>query len=406
VHGYDPLFGARFLRRTLEREITSALAGLLVQGRPARGARARLTVRRDRIEARLVPPEQPVPARRAPVVLPAGSTTETRTLDRAALVVLARGTRHAAGGLLAALEEKRRQVSRLLDVMNAPGFWDRGADTREVLDQYRRLDVAVQVEERFAHALRALEAPLRDPEAGDTARLARAVDTAARALREWQDRLAEEGASDVWLLLERTDPFRPADTWLIDLARMELAWCARRHLQAGVVACEMTDGELSRLVLHVEGPGARASLAAEEGLHVRDRKAGPDLRARITLVDRQPDDPAARETVTRTRRREGPLGLALVCVTRLEVASSGMTIELLGGDARTLADLRHDLDTHVRQRTGRDGSDVARTYGRDGVGARDPRTGATVVRLKDALRGELGSLFEAWRAGGTETVAT
>jgi hypothetical protein len=341
-------------------------------------------VRRDRIEARLVPPDQPARERRAPVVLPAGATTETRTLDHDALVALARETRHAAGGLLAALEEKRREVSRLLDLMNAPGFWDRGADTREVLDQYRRLDVVVQVEERFA----------------------RAVETAARALREWQDRLAEEGASEIWLLLERADPFRPADTWLIDLARMELAWCARRHLQAGVVACEVTDGELSRLVLHVEGPGARASLAAEEGLHVRDRKAGPDLRARITLVDRQPDDPAARETVTRTRRREGPLGLALVCATRLEVASSGMTIELLGGDARTLADLRHDLDTHVRQRTGRDGSDVARTYGRDGVGARDPRTGATVVRLKDALRGELGPLFEAWRAGGTEAVAT
>src|SRR5438046_5974086 len=51
VQGYDPRFGARFLRRTLERDVTGALAALLVRGKIASGARAVLNVRRDRIEA-------------------------------------------------------------------------------------------------------------------------------------------------------------------------------------------------------------------------------------------------------------------------------------------------------------------------------------------------------------------
>jgi hypothetical protein len=40
---------------------------------------------------------------------------------------------------------------------------------------------------------------------------------------------------------------------------------------------------------------------------------------------------------------------------------------------------------------------LARTYGKDGVGARDPRTGATALRIKDVLRGNLDPFFEAWR---------
>ncbi|MGB5546131.1 MAG: hypothetical protein WBM74_06130, partial [Polyangiales bacterium] len=41
--------------------------------------------------------------------------------------------------------------------------------------------------------------------------------------------------------------------------------------------------------------------------------------------------------------------------------------------------------------------DPARHYAYEGHGAKDPRTGATVARRKDALRGKLHPLLDAWR---------
>jgi hypothetical protein len=72
-------------------------------------------------------------------------------------------------------------------------------------------------------------------------------------------------------------------------------------------------------------------------------------------------------------------------------------LDLVASDPEILVELLADFDAHHRLDGERQLS-VARTYGKDGVGARDPRTGATVLRLKDALRGELDPFLEAWRA--------
>jgi hypothetical protein len=42
---------------------------------------------------------------------------------------------------------------------------------------------------------------------------------------------------------------------------------------------------------------------------------------------------------------------------------------------------------------------VARIYGDESVGARDPRTGVSVPRLKDVLRGNLDRFLDGWRRG-------
>ena len=47
--------------------------------------------------------------------------------------------------------------------------------------------------------------------------------------------------------------------------------------------------------------------------------------------------------------------------------------------------------------------DVARVYAQGGTGARDPRTGAVVPRFKDAMRGGLDPLLQAWRRRGRAT---
>ena len=407
VHGYDPNFGARFLRRTLEREVTSALANLLVRGKATDSARAILTVRRNRIEATLAADEIPGRARAA-VTVPFGTTTDTRTHDREAVEQMARDLLGEAVALREGFDARRDEAQRLLAAINAPGFWESGADARDTLERYRGLDVTIQVEARFASTLQELETLLAEA-AGvrDLPRLARHVEAAAHALRQWQDRVFAEGAADVWLSIERTDPLQPDSVaaWLIELAQMEIAWCRRLHFEASAVAAAYHDGDLTRIVLHVEGPGAAAYLAVEEGVHRRVRKTGAPMKATIAIVPRQEDtSPPQPIATTKVKEREGPAGLSLAYAGRIARAGSGLTIELLGSDAYTLAALLTDLDA-CRDADPAHRSTVSRVYEQDGVGARDPRTGATVLRLKDALKGDLDPFLEAWRRVTPATAA-
>jgi ATP-dependent Clp protease ATP-binding subunit ClpA len=405
VHGYDPRFGARFLRRALEREVTGALATLLVCGPVPPGARALLTVRRNRITARLLRADVPARPKREAVTLPAGRATETRKLDRVALLKKAEALLAAAAAPRAAFDRKREEAKLLLDRINAPSFWENSAEARQILDRYRALDVDIHVEERFARAIGQLDVLLRDGTELDVRRLARAVEAAADAVQQWSDRLLDEGARAVWVMIERADPFQPVEPWLLDLARIELAWCRRVHLETAVVAWEQVDGELIRLVLLAEGPGAGAYLEAEAGIHRRAGRSGPDLRARIVVFARGEDAAPMRPRITTVRPRRGPLGQSGTCTGRLELPASGIVVDLAGTDGETLAELLADLQAHRLTRR-QESADVARVYSKDGVAARDPRTGATVLRQRDLLKGELQGFLDAWRSRGPSTGAS
>jgi hypothetical protein len=394
VHGYDPRFGARFLRRTLERDVTSALADLLVRGKPASGAHALLTVRVGRVEARMIVPEASVKRRvqNTPerAVEPGhGESISFETLQRRSSDLLQR-----AEPLLASLETKREEARHLLETMNAAGFWDRGVDCQATLQRYRTVDVAIQAEEKYASVLRELE-PAGKASVRDPGELSRSLKAAERALRDWKERLAEEGPKELWLLIEGADVLQDAGSWILELARMEMEWCRRVFLQAAVAACEFIDGTLSRVILQIEGPGAGAYVAAEEGIHRRTRHALPDLKARIVVVSRGTRGTLTSPRIVKVKQREGPLGLSIRYSGRLEFPSSGAVIDLLGNDAAVLAELLSDL-TGYNDAAAR--MSLARTYGKDGVGARDPRTGATALRIKDVLRGNLEPFLEAWRA--------
>ena len=126
-------------------------------------------------------------------------------------------------------------AKKFLDA-NAPGFWD-AADSRETLERYRSLDVAIEVESRFARTLDDLDRLVQDAASWrNLASIARIVEAAAHALHAWQARAADESARELWLLISRTDPMQSAEPWLIELAKMEMAWCQRVHLHAAIVA--------------------------------------------------------------------------------------------------------------------------------------------------------------------------
>ena len=99
--------------------------------------------------------------------------------------------------------------------------------------------------------------------------------------------------------------------------------------------------------------------------------------------------------VTPIKPRAGLMGLALSCRGRVEVEERGFVSDWVADDEDTLSELL----TRLRQTWQNSGeiSELARVYGRDGAGARDPRTAAQHPRLKDVLKGDLTPFLDAWR---------
>lgn len=400
AYGYDPDYGARFLRRMIERHVTTALADALVREALRPGASVELMARGGKIVARAQQPREEVRAAREGVTLPLGTTSARRVMGRAELVEQAAQVLASAAALIEALAERRRIYSELLEKINQPGFWRSEPSRTATLEEFRRLDASIQTESRLAQPIHRLQEATESGRAThlDLDPLARLVESAGAALRDWHDRLAEEGPGAVWLVVSNSDPLRPSDRWIEDLVRMELAWCGKLRLSAAVVGYEIIEDQLNRVAIEAQGPGAASYLAMEEGLHKLNRAAdkGGDARARIDIIAQGPAPRELWPEMTSARRKPIRFGLEPTVRGRLELTRSGLTVELLGVRGEMLGHLLHDLRRQWEQ-TASDTPQIARNYGESGTGARDPRTGVVVPRLRDVLRGGLDPFLDAWR---------
>jgi len=389
AHGYDANHGARFLRRVIERHVTGAIAAVLVGEQLQPGESIELLVRRGRVVAEASGRGR---APREVLALPEGPGESKRSLDREGLVAEATAQLDGARGLLDGLAAAERQRVEMLALMNAPGFWERD-DHRDVIEGYRTLDVAVQVQARFAGPLRRLRDTMEEADV-PVERLARRIEAAARGLRVWRERQARDAADDVWLLLTANEGSPGVSEFLGELADIERHWCERLGLSGEFVAWQEKDGALRRVVLAVHGQAAEHVLGLEVGQHRRQRKDGADARVRVELVVRGCGTERAGR-VENARHRMGPLGVEARQRARLALSARGLTLSLLGPDGEVLRELLRDLAVALVQPVG--AAEIARLYGVDGTGARDPRTGATVVKAKDVARGRLDALLEAWQ---------
>jgi ATP-dependent Clp protease ATP-binding subunit ClpC len=394
VNGYDPANGARFLRRTIERNVTSALASALVRTEAAPGDRFALTVRADRVVARRVGAASGSAAVRVAVERPLWSTTERLAVDGAVLDTQLAALRCGAAPLLARLAEERERRSELLEAMNAPGFWDGDARARdEVLARYRTLDAAVETQSRLAARIeQALEPGVAE---GPVERAAGILERALAALHEWDMRLAAEGPGEALLIISCVDPRRPDGEWLEELAEIELRWCRHASLSARIVAYTESADELTMVALHAAGPGAAAVLAMEHGVHRRRSGAARTQKARVEVLPAPAPANASDPRIRDLKHRAGRFGLSLRVQGRLEIRDLGLAVDLLGQERDALAEVLNALG--AAWAAGVPTLEVAREYGEDGLGTRDLRTGAAIVRAKDVAAGLLDPLVHAWR---------
>jgi hypothetical protein len=136
----------------------------------------------------------------------------------------------------------------------------------------------------------------------------------------------------------------------------------------------------------------------EAGVHRRWRRQATDARARIDVLPKGGGPETEWPGVVQVRRRRGPFGLQPAWRGRLELAERGTTVELLGESRPALSHVLWDL-RDARAKPAVDAAEVARIYGDESGGARDPRTGVSVPRLKDVLRGNLDRFLDGWRRG-------
>ncbi|CAB1082675.1 hypothetical protein D1AOALGA4SA_10272 [Olavius algarvensis Delta 1 endosymbiont] len=378
----------------IERHVTTALSGCIVREHPEPGSRIELSVLRNRIRAKLLEkPSIDSAKSKEPVVLPVGTKEKIRNLDRKQLIAETHVLVDAAHGRLDRLESERKEAAELLTQINQPGFWDQLNQRDEVLDRYRALDVAIRMQERFARPILHLAELCEDRHSEPTA-LAAALEQAAVSNRLWEERLAEEGHSEVWMVLGSSDPLKPADEWIRKMANMELAWCRQLGLTATIVAYSVVEHKLNRAVLEIEGPGAENYLSMEQGIHRLHFPQSPDFKIRVELLQNGLMEKDSSVRIQSVRHRRGEFNLMLTCRGHVKLEERGLTVDLLAQDERTLSRLLPDVAASWRRPS--TDSSIARIYGKDGV-IHDPRTGVTSSRIKDVWKGHLDEFLEAWR---------
>jgi hypothetical protein len=394
VHGYDPDNGARFLRRMIERHVTTAISDTIVRENPVTEDTIELSVRRNRIRARLLSKSPTSPTKlRKTVVLPVGTTKKIRNLDLNQLIAEARALVDAAGSRLAGLESDRREAADLLAQINEPDFWDRIDHREEVLDGYRTLDVAIRMRKRFAGPILHL-AELLEDNPQTPAILSPALEQAANSFRQWEDCLADEGHAEVWMVLSTSDPLKSADQWIRKLANMELAWSHQLGLTASVAAYSIAEDKLNRAVLEIEGPGAEIYLSMENGIHRLHFPRVKDSKIRVEILPNSLSKDNSQVDIRSIKHRRGEFNMELRCKGRVELDNRGFIVELFAENESVLSRLLPDLARAWSKQPAQ--VDVSRIYGKDGV-IHDPRTGVTSNRIKEVWKGRLDEFLEGWR---------
>jgi DNA polymerase III delta prime subunit len=394
VHGYDPDYGARFLRRMIERHVTTAISDAIVRENPAPKDTIELSVRRNRIRARLLSKTPTSPTKlRNTVVLPVGTTKKIRNLDLNQLIAEARALVDAVSDQLAGLESDRREAADLLAQINEPDFWDRIDHREVVLDRYRALDVAIRMRKRFAGPILHL-VELLDDNPTSPSILSPALEQAADSFRQWEECLAEEGHAAIWMVLSNSDPLKSAGRWIRKLANMELAWSRRLGLTGSVAAYSIAEDELNRAVLEIEGPGAEIYLSMESGVHRLHFPRAKNGKVRVEILPNIPSRNTNQVDIRSIKHRRGEFNMKLRYKGRVEAENRGYVAELFAENESVLSRLLPDLAMAWSKQPA--DVDVARIYGKDGV-IQDPRTGVTSNRIKEIWKGRLDEFLEGWR---------
>jgi ATP-dependent Clp protease ATP-binding subunit ClpC len=390
--GYSPAFGARPLKRTIERMVLLPLARLLCQGTLPAGSHVSLRAVHGRCELELIAddaqPEQAVAQE-----------------EREALALRVR-----AGALVQALEKleqpialKQARRSALMDAMGDPQFWTDRQRSVRVTDELERVDAILSQHQglcsaALAYAEWAARSTGRE-RSGSLERLG-SLEFQTRKLRFVLE-CTERELGDAFVVVRLLRPRESALGIVEKLARMYAGWAEHQRLEIEWLddRCGLPQESAA---LRISGPGAFGLLAAETGIHQfsfeqPNRRREERELARVEVLAAEADALLpARSSLRIESRIDREARGRLIDRPHLSVVLQQRSepVQLEARTHGTLEDaLERLLPLLVAQRSrskAANGNEIVRRY-RFGAnpGVRDRRSGRSTPRLGRVLEGEL-----------------
>jgi ATP-dependent Clp protease ATP-binding subunit ClpC len=396
--GYSPAYGARPLKRTIERLVLLPVARAIASGEAVAGSLLRLVARRNRIEVEVAGPE-PEPGREI-VVAPRAAPVAERL---AALEYRMATLREAAAPL-------SNRKSELL-ARQAAADWQglSGIARATIRDEVWRLEGVLDAVDTLAGELRRLT---------DAADRARDSDRELARIDERLDAL-ESNAAHVTFLVGSRDPRALGDAYVTltlvratgaaldgvaTLARMYQALTRRHRLDVEILDDRRGGHPIEDVIcLLVSGAGAYVLLAGEAGLHTVSRSHGKGHHGdreviRVEVLPVPAEDVPAEAVHAEVRILEKAKG-RLMQKPRLEVVlrhePTLLTLRAWSDRARAEAVARLRPLLAARVAAGQPDGSLGRTplvrryqFGPAKL-VKDSRTGRSTGRLEHVLEGNL-----------------
>jgi ATP-dependent Clp protease ATP-binding subunit ClpC len=305
--GYSPLYGARHLKRTVERMVLLPIARTIAGGEAQPGALVRLVPHAGRIEVQVTTVEGPV----EPAPTPVASASEQARLHTLAEEV--DRLRNTAAPLS---ERKSLLNARALET----GFYQNRAEVQAVYDEIYRIDKVLRDLDSLEASLTRLQDIGQDTMLGRVAHDLEddldSLESQARLLAFLVGCQNPRDLGDAYVVLTRvTQQGEPLDAVRL-LARMYRELARRRSLEVEILDDrQRRDPDEDVIVLQVTGAGAYALLAGEAGLHRvgrggrnedRDEKGGSDREVVRVEVLRVPWEPLPPTESIRLQARDLP----------------------------------------------------------------------------------------------------
>lgn len=395
INGFDPDYGARFLRRIMEKNVSTALADYIVRFTPGKGAHILLTVRNNKILAKNAM-HKPRIKQKIELTIPKLYKTETMQINRGNIDKIITSILERAESKLNLLEKQKTEASELLHVMNEDDFWENKEKKREVLEKYKLLDVTISIEKRLAKPIIELADTYASEKESDLSVYNKLIEKAATALYKWEQRLAEDKGGSVWMMLASTDPLSPDSRWLLELVNFEKKWCRRLNLYTTVAAYSTHDNLLTRVILEINGPGAYTYLLMEQGLHRKLNQNAKNERVHIEVFKRTILPDLDKIEVKQLKKKKGLFQLDITCKCKVKHEKLGIQYEIFSADTDVLKSIVFDIINKEESQTGTPAAgNVARIYGESGL-VKDPRTGAAMQYNKHFRKGNLHDFLDTW----------
>lgn len=414
-HGYSIRYGARYLKRQIEKMVTYPLASALLSRPNQAGGMLRLYVARDHIKAAWVTEEDeplPPPPDDSDVGAP-------KTIAEAAQVTQQLGERLTTLTQTLNLPQARERQGELMEEMSSTSFWDdpvhaqmRLAELGEVARRVDRCDDLLRVFDEVEHLLERVQ---EQRERRFFPELLRIVGRLERELRFAELEMcfrSEEDWSDAFVVIEsNTAGIR----WVRQLASTYLAWAQSKRFEAEVVEETPPDDAQARVTLQINGSGAYGLLQGEMGTHRVAETVGPARHKAVTqvlvMVLPVPGDSTAQlppvelDLTTTPLRAVGhfvrklrvsaraihvPTGTAALVTAATERAARELALQLL--HARLMW---NRLDDNPAAAADPWGSVVRAYHFAKRSYIKDPRTNITSTNPRDVLNGGLDPFIEA-----------